>query len=717
MTLDAALALAAEGFHVFPCQPDGKKPLHTGWQAEATRTPQWQGGNIGISTSKFGDDAALLVIDVDVKPGKNGNHALLALELEGFDLPDTREAATPSGGRHLFFSVAAPVRQGANVLGPGLDIRSRGGYVLGVGSVIAGKSYTWRNDSPVAPAPQWLIDRCGSRARERDRRTLSSTILVDAQGAVARGRGYLRAAPLATEGAGGDDTTYKVAARLKDFGLDQAAVLDLLLTDWNERCQPPWAPDELAAKVAHAFAYGLDMPGVAAPEADFKPVAPSAPAEAASEQVHPWEALNREHAFIIAGGGSHILWETTDHRGRWALEHLNTGTFHAKFAAKKLSFGKKMQPITEGWMEWEGRRSYDGLVFMPEQQAPARFYNLWKGFAVEPWPDDEPVPADLQAGLDAWLEHTRDNICCGDVGLFKWLVGYFAHLIQRPWEKPLVAVAFKGEKGVGKNACVESVGELLGGHFLLASKRRYLTGNFNGHLENCLLFTLDEAFWSGDKEAESTLKDLITGNHHVIEHKGKEPYKVDNRTRIAIIGNEEWVVPASHDERRFAVFEVGTGRKQDRPFFQAMRERLARGGNRLLLRYLKGVDLRGVDINAAPSTDALLGQKHSSLDAFAQWWLGCLSEGRIVLSDFGEDWPRDANCNQFRAAFHRYARERHVKRQLPADTAVGKILKGFAPGIIHTKPSRAGYVYRLPPLAECRAAWDRYIGHSVKWTE
>src|SRR5690606_13114237 len=144
----------------------------------------------------------------------------------------------------------------------------------------------------------------------------------------------------------------------------------------------------------------------------------------------------------------------------------------------------------------------------------------------------------------------------------------------------------RGGKGTGKNALVDRVGYLLGNHYLLTSNRRYLVGNFNGHLEHCLLFALDEAFWSGDKQAEGQLKDLITGSHHVIEHKGKEPYSVENCTRIVIIGNEEWLVPSSHDERRFAVFHVGDGRKQDRAFFQAMREGMERGGYRLLLRYL-----------------------------------------------------------------------------------------------------------------------------------
>ena len=99
-----ALSLASEGFFIFCLQTLGKTPVHKGWQESATRDPriieQWWATNpeynIGIYTGKFGDDGALLVVDVDVKEGKNGYEQLLRLELEGWEMPETRSYATPS---------------------------------------------------------------------------------------------------------------------------------------------------------------------------------------------------------------------------------------------------------------------------------------------------------------------------------------------------------------------------------------------------------------------------------------------------------------------------------------------------------------------------------------------------------------------------------------------------------------------------------------------
>src|SRR3990167_1883365 len=161
--LDHALTLAAAGFYVFPIVA-GKKapPAVQNWQDFALRDPAvikswWQNNphdNIGIFTGKFATNVsdttwredALLVVDVDVKGDKHGDTELLRLELDGWDLPDTCTHFTPTGGRHLLYRVRAPVRQGTNVLGNGLDIRSKGGYIVAPGST-PGATGEYRSDN------------------------------------------------------------------------------------------------------------------------------------------------------------------------------------------------------------------------------------------------------------------------------------------------------------------------------------------------------------------------------------------------------------------------------------------------------------------------------------------------------------------------------------------------------------------------------------------
>ncbi len=69
-----------------------------------------------------------------------------------------------------------------------------------------------------------------------------------------RALAYADAMPPAISGEGGHAATFRVAiAAAHGFGLDEAGTL-AVLERYNERCQPPWSPAELAHKVRSASA-------------------------------------------------------------------------------------------------------------------------------------------------------------------------------------------------------------------------------------------------------------------------------------------------------------------------------------------------------------------------------------------------------------------------------------------------------------------------------
>lgn len=730
--LESALDLARRGFFVFPLAQGTKDQPIVKFKEQATRDEvtirRWwtcpvtgfeRGYNIGIYAGKYLPDEegvmqALVIVDIDLKEKKNGFETAEYLDLvEGKTLSPTFSQNSASGGKHCIYRWPVVVKQGESVLGNGLDIRSSGGYVVGSGSALSdGREYSIFGDLAVEVAPQWVIDECG----KIEEKVLEVVPDIDDTAARRRAVFYLEHdAPLAIEGTGGDQCTFVVAARLKDIGVDESVAFEVMNEFWNVRCIPPWHPDELKGKVENAYQYGSKAQGSDAPEAHFDAV----PEKKIEPPKHPFDKLNDEYAFVIAGGGHHILWETKDSNGNFRLEHLSENTFHRKLAAKKMSAGGKKngeEAITKLWMDSERRRSFEGMCFKPGKVAPEGWYNLWRGFSVEPVAKIH--QGELHESVQKFLEHAKQNVCAGDESLYRWLIGYFAHLVQKPWEKPLVALVLKGLKGVGKNALLDCIGHLLGNHYLLTSDRRYLVGNFNGHLENNLLLVLDEAFWSGDKQSEGTLKSLITSRTHNIEHKGKEIYTVDNCSRVVILGNEDWLVPATHDERRFAVFNVGDSRRQDRDFFRGMREGMEAGGYAHLLRYLLDFDLTGIDVNAAPATEGLLEQKLSSLDTFDDWWYQCLNEGRVVGTDISDDWPVEVPRGLVRDSLLRYARERNIRSRMPDESTIGKRLARCAPSIYTTRPRRGDSrvrLYHLGSLEECRADWEKHIGHRLKW--
>jgi hypothetical protein len=87
--------------------------------------------------------------------------------------PTTFTVRTPLGGWHLVFLAAGhTIRNSAGRIGPLIDVRGQGGYVLGAGSVLderaypknpqaaaivkGGRAYQVINDTGPAPLPKWL---------------------------------------------------------------------------------------------------------------------------------------------------------------------------------------------------------------------------------------------------------------------------------------------------------------------------------------------------------------------------------------------------------------------------------------------------------------------------------------------------------------------------------------------------------------------------------
>jgi hypothetical protein len=157
----AALELAARGFYVFPLLANGKEPVTLHGFQDASTDPKrveemWQrcqAANIGIATGA----SERVVIDIDCKHGVNGWKAFDAcLERLG-ELPGpTRMASTPSGGAHLYFRApdGFEIRNSAGRLGPGLDVRAHGGYVVAPPSTINGKAYRWDITEPAKVLPE-----------------------------------------------------------------------------------------------------------------------------------------------------------------------------------------------------------------------------------------------------------------------------------------------------------------------------------------------------------------------------------------------------------------------------------------------------------------------------------------------------------------------------------------------------------------------------------
>jgi hypothetical protein len=201
--LTAALAAVRRGWPVLPLHPYRKHPAIVDWDEQATvdldQVHRWwisAAYNVGIACGPAG----LVVLDLDspdhaaagepgtpptaapshrgdvtvaatpsdgrAQPRPHGRDVLAALADDAGE-PDpvhTYTVATPGGGEHRYFAAPPEValRNTAGQLGPHIDTRAAGGYVVAAGSVARVgrriRRYRVLRDLPVAPLPEWLVD-------------------------------------------------------------------------------------------------------------------------------------------------------------------------------------------------------------------------------------------------------------------------------------------------------------------------------------------------------------------------------------------------------------------------------------------------------------------------------------------------------------------------------------------------------------------------------
>ena len=113
---------------------------------------------------------------------------------------------------------------------------------------------------------------------------------------------------------------------------------------------------------------------------------------------------------------------------------------------------------------------------------------------------------------------------------------------------------------------------------------------------------------------------------------------MSNYAKVIMASNDDWVVPADIDDRRFAVFKVAEERKQDETYFAALNKELANGGLAAMLHDLLAMPLGDWHPRRdIPQTKERNIQKAASLVGFEALFLDMLREGETVVQRWVTD--------------------------------------------------------------------------------
>lgn len=244
--LEAALEYAKQGDSVFPIKPRNKKPPLTqhgfkdASQLQVTIREwwkRWPNANIGLRCN------GKLVADFD---GKAGEASKAQLEAKYGNLPRTwiirtgggTEAEPKEQGLQYVYRVPTDlnIRPGAGKYGyQNFDIRANDSYIVAVPSITR-LPYETIDDSPIANAPEWLINI--AKASKNG----NKPVVKRKQGeAILEGQR--------------DATLISMAGAMRRQGADQAAIEAALLEINTRQCKPPLPEHQVLEKAKSAARY------------------------------------------------------------------------------------------------------------------------------------------------------------------------------------------------------------------------------------------------------------------------------------------------------------------------------------------------------------------------------------------------------------------------------------------------------------------------------
>lgn len=451
---------------------------------------------------------------------------------------------------------------------------------------------------------------------------------------------------------------------------------------------------------------------------------------AREEAVHPrLRELNEKHAVIgDIGGKCRILSEVPESIGgklRSRITYMSFADFTNRYCNQRVDYiNGNGNPVSTAlgkwWVHHPLRAQFDTIVFAPGREVQGA-YNLWKGFAFDARPG---------GSCEKYLAHIRENICSGVEEHYNYVLNWMALCVQQPDSPGHTAIVLRGPRGTGKSFFAKTFGSLFGRHFMHISDPKHLVGSFNAHLQDCVVLFADEAFYAGDRKHEGMLKMLVTEETLTVEKKGVDAMTASNFVHLIMASNDDWVVPAGFDERRFFVLDVSETYKQRADYFAAINKEMQQGGYEALLHHLMTHQIKSFQVRAMPQTKALQDQKILSLSTEQEWWFAKLMCGEVIE---GQGWPGHVYATHLVFDFTHYARLWNTT-QRSNSTRLGRFLRTVFPYGHRLRAQLSGtydvisergeikrvyrpHVYCLPDLAVCRLHWDQYFGGPYDWPE
>lgn len=255
------------------------------------------------------------------------------------------------------------------------------------------------------------------------------------------------------------------------------------------------------------------------------------------------------------------------------------------------------------WVSDPDIKTYSRIVFDP-LNSDSRALNLFSAYCH--FKDGLKV-----VNVDRAFEHYK-SLCGYDNACFEYLMNYFAHIVQKPYERVNTAVVMYGSEGIGKNIGIGFIGNIIGKQYWGESScPDDLFGKFAKGMFNRIIFVYDEGQKGDTKGFMNRLKTAVTSDKLRVEFKGKDQYEVDNYCRLFFPTNDREPFPIVKGARRWFYLKgsdkyIDLGKEKSADHFESLSKWL-KDDNVLysFYQFLKNRDISQWNANVVPQSDGL----------------------------------------------------------------------------------------------------------------
>ena len=247
------------------------------------------------------------------------------------------------------------------------------------------------------------------------------------------------------------------------------------------------------------------------------------------------------------------------------------------------------------WSEDPDMKEYKGVVFNCDLEAVKPIqYNLFEGFVHLDSVPKKPID------LSPVFEHMRSLVDYNEEH-FKYVISWFAQLIQQPHILPHTTLIFISDEGVGKDLFHRFISKVINPDYTMnTEKLESICGKFNSALGGKLLITVNETNPVESRERIENLKQIITADEVMIEGKHKDPIKTPNYCRFVFFSNRLFAFPVESGARRPKIFKSSSkylpdnyGIEENKKYFTNLSDNIYKNKDyqKAFLEYLKAYDI------------------------------------------------------------------------------------------------------------------------------